>query len=472
MHNIYHKYIKFKNKYMRIQNGGTIYNVYYYDKLTKNLVFKQLELSIINGTENIIDANFKYSNQNNEIVKIYYNGKQIYNKDLSKNQDTTMLTLNTSKAFYINKGTNKWTFKLDDKHSIVGNIVENKSTIDKIYLKCDVTSIKVDGATLNIGNINVIITDDLIKKLLMIIDNNTQYAYIEERHIQKIINNERIYNICGGNIYFLSELLATKKRILIYDHVDYIDILMQNGFLTEFIIDCQILTDDNVSKLCINKKNIYKYIDKKLVVNPSNTEFIFIKQDNTNVELPNEFNIIFDTGNDSYTLIGRDIVKYLGLDIENDSIPLDTCGIVANAICTFNQFVNLKMSFKNFSNSFDIKAYIDDNHPKQLLFGWHSGLDQLYENRFVFMKHNNKSLADEILDTKIFLLLRGIDMNHFYPPNTRNNYDVPRQEVLHLCNIMNDNKMTKTCLKAYKKFLTISKIIQRNKDNNTFEMYN
>jgi len=121
-----------------------------------------------------------------------------------------------------------------------------------------------------------------------------------------------------------------------------------------------------------------------------------MKKESKMINLPDQYNIIFDTGNSHYTLIGENIVKELNLDRLGCDEGIVLSGVIKDASVKCKQYVNLIFQIPYFSDDIHtIKAYIDNNHPDQILFGWNSGLDVLFENDYVIYKQKNENIVEK-----------------------------------------------------------------------------
>jgi len=394
--NLYkNKYLKYKQKYLILQKqiGGGPEQLFLYDlNLNKIIIIPKTYPNIIKNDEALI-----------------YKDKIIYN--IAKN------------FFYINiKNTIIILDIVNHKFKIINTNIQNKNSyffkgtinnFDNLKFNpntnINITSYSNDGAIENMLFIPINIIINSIDNLSIIFielhnllnSSNEKYAnkYNIDSHILKLVNNPFIPVSCNKDKLFIELILHYFYNKIVFNiPINVFNCFIKDYLIFEYYINYLIkseyeTTPQKMNDICTNKliyyNHMYKRIPKKIncneiqIENKSGSWIQFPDFD----DIGNENIIIFDTGNESNTLIGENIVKKLDL-IKNldDTI---VC-IPANKIPkTCIGSVQIKIRLKNFSlNEYIIKAYIDTDSPNQILFGWgnNDGLSKFSADKFLFTK--------------------------------------------------------------------------------------
>lgn len=289
---------------------------------------------------------------------------------------------------------------------------------------------------------------------------NVDLPYLKDRHIKSIFPLFR-NTTCNIDLAFFDSMInLVTNRLLFYRWY-------QKSYIVEFLINSILISDTNTIKdLCVNKSTyLYPFIDKKLKVETAGDELKFLNRATSEwVKLPStDFNTIFDTGNSSFTLIGQNIVKYLNIPVEFCK-NLNIARIGGHHVC--KKYVNIEFKIPNYGdNKYSITCFIDETNPDQLLFGWKSGLDQLFENRFVYFKQNNLKLIDK---KNAILTYKDYDVND--QSRIPIYLDQLNTFIIKHVDLFDDTDLERLT-DLYDDLNEINHVIDRNNRNGTFDMY-
>lgn len=193
----------------------------------------------------------------------------------------------------------------------------------------------------------------------------------EMEDIKPIFRNI-LSTMCGKLYYFIPR--------------DALDILMKYQKIFKSIIDYDVnKVILNISKDKIVLQNHINSIDKIIPSIFMNKYILFENSLNNFIPLPNENQIIFDSGNSSVTTISRNIATYLNLQ------PIKGCRITSTGIGGESKqcgdYVELNFKFDSkfpMTNNkiYTIQAFINDQLKDIILFGHLNGLDLLFNDNY------------------------------------------------------------------------------------------
>ena len=412
------KYIKYKNKYLKIKKnqigGGEDETYLYYDgKQIRGKLFtsqtegKPIELQNLNEnvrlfindlqqskymriTHNTTETNEKYTavwdNGSKVIIVtdkkiniqaiITYDNNKIIKKEfylyITNQKISIILTefQNDDETFIIGTGT----FELKNNEIIITGIctISRKPWIINFrikQIKCIDTDIFIDYPIDKIENLPILLAKDnsygtnfeICKSIANRVE-KPDILYDKQQLYNDIVNTickKIIYIIPKETLKILNTYTNLVKLIIGYD--------MEKINLT--------INDESTNE-------IPKYIPSTI----DNENILFENKKGKFISVSDKFKIIFDSGNDSVTIIGRDIVKELDLNTSNGCIirasgiggPIKQCG----------EYVELKFRFnKNYpmtnNKVYNILGFIDDSNLKDtVLFGHSNGLDLLFNDNY------------------------------------------------------------------------------------------
>ncbi len=194
--------------------------------------------------------------------------------------------------------------------------------------------------------------------------------------------------ICGKLFYYIP-----KERL---------EILMKYQFLLKIIL----ASDARILKTFVNDKlkdrsNLDEYLKNinKIIPSKLRSKYISFKNGTNNwvrlddiekVEPQNRFTIIFDSGNFSSTLVGRNIVNKLNLPVSTGCRFISIGVVGEEKKC--GDYVELEFKFnkdyphgsnRSDSHSYKIIAFVDDGSMiNTILFGHISGLKELFDDNY------------------------------------------------------------------------------------------
>lgn len=209
----------------------------------------------------------------------------------------------------------------------------------------------------------------------------------------KPIYNDIINTICSKLYYYYPE---NEKKILI-KYKNLVKLIVTNDFE-------QI--QSNISTDTTELQNLMKEIPKSIPSTFINKYFLIKNNLGKYIQVDTDHKIIFDSGNDSVTLIGQNIVDKLNL------IPIKGCVINASGIggkvkqC--GKYVELEFKFDDsypMTNKkvYKIIAFIDNINLKDtLLFGHSNGLDLLFNDNYLIKNKYDEADSRNKDDIKFY----------------------------------------------------------------------
>lgn len=440
MDNLYwkNKCFKYKSKYNKMKQlvgsgGENTITLYYFDYTdASNIQYKSILIDIdaLDDTTTSKFGNISnqllYKKKTNQLFQVYYKIPnkteiEIY-KFNYKNEKVRHLCLSLSaeNSIYFNEISGNVTFIISKNFKFVGKYFDLNWESLSFILKLSKYSYKFNNITNNI-EIDHSITlkysgyRSIINLLLTNFSSIENKNYLRERHINVI---KPIFNSsgCEDNTEYKDILVNMAINTILFNQHKNFVILNKNCQLMEFVINSMLASKtDSVKELCYQRTTIiYPYIDKYMEAELSVSDIEFKKNDGNYVKLPsnNGYNILLDTGNSTTAIIGIEIVKNLKLTIYDDKKT--TCSGIASTCCTYDKYVKINCRIPRYDVEInDVIAYVSNDKPKMLIFGWNGGLDILREKKIMYNKQNNKSIIaemkDKILETFSILKSKGDD---------------------------------------------------------------
>lgn len=445
------KYLKYKSKYFKLKNnligGGNItlptfrvtssmLDFIYFGATSGKLQFKQFEQKINDFT---IDNHSTITHDNNNIFQ-YTNMSAIADLFTQQNNDNYLIhSYNNNKIRSINTETYKI---LVLEHDVLAN---NKASI---YIKANINVfqthfkvnqqlsdqtnlypfdiiIKYQNTTLkgkccfsgpaNNYIINIALNNINDVTRFFTIDNNIPYGINNKEDVstlfslntfnfQTFYDNEikgdatidgciqsRILfkNICSSviNMLFISYDMS-----IIYIYPKLFGLIIKY-IIRNYINNINSLCRDNDTRISLLSnilKNINTFQTSNLQIKNSNNEWI-------DTDSINNCRVIFDTGNSSHTLIGRNIVNNLRLN-PIQTFTTSARGVNVNVANTrYNTYVRITLKIKdtvtdfNMNKEFTFMAYIDDNADANILLLGHGskGLKNFFEQGYCISYNND-----------------------------------------------------------------------------------
>jgi len=215
-------------------------------------------------------------------------------------------------------------------------------------------------------------------------------SYLKERHLEHIA--PLFKGRCNKDTYF-QEMIMGKVLSKLYLENSSINfnIMNRHSHIMTLLVELNI-NDDHQRKIgekCTNIRETYEFLFKELDVKPDPDLFLFKNSEDVYVKLHKNASIVMDTGNDSYSLVGANIIKHLDLQPRSDCLP--SRGIGGKVV--FDECVTMSFMLPYFGDGeYTIKAYMDDDEPDRLIFGWDSGLDLLFENGYFYRRESRRDL--------------------------------------------------------------------------------
>ena len=203
------------------------------------------------------------------------------------------------------------------------------------------------------------------------------------------------FNYCPESTILFKHIYNTYYNFYVIEENNFFS-LYHNifGGLIEHIITQKINKNkDIIRNLCLDKQNRQNLLSNimKRIETTMNKGVIIKKNDGSFIDLFTLnplFNLIFDTGNSSHTIITIDIVKALGL-IMHDTFPIIVSG-VSGTSTKLNKYVNIELYFDpNITNidinkHFKFRAYVQDfGLTNTILLGQSAyALKQFFDNSY------------------------------------------------------------------------------------------
>lgn len=326
-------------------------------------------------------------------------------------------------------------------------------------------------------------TPDNLLNLLKVKLSNTMLPYVRERHVSSLLDMMD-GTTCGGNMVFLESMVNISLNRLLFHRYHSFHRWHKKSYILEFMVNAILASDSKkIMELCLLREtNLYPYIDKKLIVEPNTDDYKFYNNSTrqwvTIPTSPTSFKIILDTGNQSYTLIGSDFARNIGVQPADMICQKISAGSASGHSFECDWYILLKFKIPQYSDSeFVIKAFISQQNSDSLIFGWKSGLDVLYEHRFVFYKDRHKSLIKEkkhlltlILTQAIGLLGTSASFDPDTVPDDRVDYII-RGIKTRMEQLSYSPENIKVMEELFNNYADLKFKIDRNNANNTLDMY-
>jgi hypothetical protein len=291
-------------------------------------------------------------------------------------------------------------------------IESSELTINKdVKINCDLTSYVIkDERHIRITNINQIKVKECtfkfdppygtVMEINDIINLFTENEYSIREQIDKIKLKGEI-----ANEYIVSEIvnLFYNNYVFIVTKKCGCDEFIKYGNYINFMINNDIdKFKDHINRICktdIFKREIINNMTKKVPAFLETKLFLFKNSIDNFVSLPDSYNILFDSGNASFTLISQSVIDILKLKVINGCL-LGT-GFGGRHIC--NGYVEVEFKFVdsfplNNNKKYKSLAFISNDIGNGIVFGNIDVLKQMYDDNFVISKEysdNNIKLRDK-----------------------------------------------------------------------------
>lgn len=404
----YNKYLKYKNKYINLQYGGLNDDVE-----INNIKFntRQVFLSF-KETNNLISGSI-LSKEIQKKLKEMHDKKQFRETDNIKMEGVYLKLISDNLVLLIN-----------NEHKITKF---NYNNMD-VSLKINYSNLKDDQLQMIQPSEIIIKYDDITFIGTYLIAKN-EGVRIDELIIQKIIHNDielklnisvNIKNFFRQNEYNFQEnydYIKTNynyciESTILYKHIynalfssyyiEYPNIykILVNKFgeVINKILETNIEKyKNNIKNVCNNEPhriNLLSNVMKR--INTTNTKNFLIKNKAGNyINIPQDSNIIFDTGNANITIVDEGFLLKLGYDLKRDLIKspsISVGGVIVGATSKYDKSIelSLKLDSRNTNiyigeSEYKVIAYIKNNSRNMytLLLGQSSlGLKPFFDNSF------------------------------------------------------------------------------------------
>ncbi|AYV80737.1 MAG: hypothetical protein Harvfovirus5_41 [Harvfovirus sp.] len=391
-------------KYPTDPNPSTITKYIYYDKTiddstVKKIIVKENSRIIMEYEPNIYRSFYIYHSVVILIIKIYAN--KIDETMTSGNGvfHVSDLTIHLQGTCELTKGAQgirnmtariKELFIYEDS-KLTGNQINNISGIDKNSIISVAKLFELFNKT------STITRENYFKKCSDLLPPSQASKPLRDNYV---LTKNIISTVCGRLFYYLGQ--------------SNINVLIQYEQLYRFLILNELESiHDNVSKLFAERENpVINSIPKKIPSTLANKYLMIKNGDGRFVNLgglpeEDEFKVVFDSGNDTVTMIGKTFADALGLRSQNLGCKLKTHGIGGCAVIDCNYVILIfKFSddypYKN-NKEYSVVAFVNDCESLNdtLLFGHNHGLDLLFDDEYAIQDQY------DVTDRKISQLKRS-----------------------------------------------------------------
>jgi hypothetical protein len=211
--------------------------------------------------------------------------------------------------------------------------------------------------------------------------------------------------ICQGQTILFKSIYNSLFNLVYIENRDEINKIRNINILTTSYIKTKLLIKFNsikcdLHKICNTSEDkdfLLQNITKKIITTNKDFE-IFSNNTKDFIKFPNDLKLVFDTGNASGTIIGREIVERLGL--EEKDIFITTGSGVGTGTSEFDgKYVTVKLKFKS-DSAFNIKDKVyefnaivsSSSITDTLLLGQSSnGLKKFFEDNYCIVYDNSKT---------------------------------------------------------------------------------
>jgi hypothetical protein len=379
--------VKISEKNKSLSTPSAHYNLI---KSTESLLYKIFNIQ----EDNILHVSYTDNNSNIEICSTY----KLFNINFaSNNYNYSLYILSNisdllSPNYFINDSTTSSLFVLNIKEEDINKFeVSGNCQIRKSEKKNTTTKKYLNEILFDVTKIN---NQDLIITNIIDLPNFIVTRYDFQKSYDKLKNTE---NYCPESTIIYKHIYQTYYNKYMIENNDLFNILYNNfGNLLEHIIFQKIKKNQNMIKqLCNNadsRKMVLSNIMKRIETTQKDGVFIR-KSDDTFVQLKslnNNFELKFDTGNASHTLITKDIVNALGLKPKK-TFAIEVLGVAgASAMIKANTYVDIELYFDpnltniNIDKKFKFRAYIQESGlTNMILLGQSAyGLKQFFDNSY------------------------------------------------------------------------------------------
>jgi hypothetical protein len=444
-------YTKYKYKYLNLKNelwGGNKYvftvdgdNIEILNELTFIYFDDNKKLSAVRDKVNEsvvqnLEENVEFENAN---IKLLFDNTRIYEfnvfniKDfrpkyilecLYKKKNSKILLTDEYKLFIINVKT-EYIFKvyiLIKRANLVkpGYVAMETPEYDNLYIEINKDGKNIsysgnifieDGKSPKVWNItvlkivNMISGDTLNYKVDGI--NSLDVFIPKEFNFQMSYDNVKLNNYCKSstiiykhiyNTFYTSEIIKNPEL--------FFTLIKEYGGIVEHVLNNYVIQNkDNITLICGNetfRQELLLTTPKR--INSIYTEGIklsrigasrFIEISDLSVSNSIEFKVIFDTGNETVTIIGKKFAEALELTKKKTFVN-NTSGVVQNANLKLNDYVELELKFDNsltniyIDKTYKIRAYIGSDDDTLLLGHGNNILTDLFDKSYCIGYNTDK----------------------------------------------------------------------------------
>ena len=339
---------------------------------------------------------------------------------------------NISRVIYIEIDSRDKIILENDKTNITNYKIIN---INKIIIKNKGLDINIttNNFTFDFLNIKTLINIKSIDSYhelnenfeLLDLLNNNDFDY---EHSYDSFRDKYLQQICIESNILLKNMYNSVYNLFYINNNDLCNKIKIFGNIYSIIIEKEVIKNTpNLNKICNDEnmrihllKNIIKRIPARYdyrnediqIYNNKTNSFELIKTINS------DFNVLFDTGNATRTIIGKNIVDALGLEVQ-DFLNISPSGIGGEVIYDKLSKIKIKFITENYSlnNEYEINGYIDESgHKDTIIIGQSStkGLKNFFNDNYCISYDKDKIFNDIFNPKKIkesreyFLILNNL----------------------------------------------------------------
>jgi len=532
-------YTKYKHKYLNLKNelwGGNKYvftvdddNIEILNELTficfdnsKKLVGERDKVNesvVQNLVENheFENANIKLLLSNRKIHEFNvfnitdFRPKYILECEYKKRNSIILLT-DEYKLFIINVDT-EYIFKvyiLIKRDNLVkpGNIAMEKPECDNLYIE-----INKDGKNISYyGNIFIEDTKPKVWNMTVIkilnitsgeilnykVDgiNSLDVFIPKEFNFQMSYDNVKLNNYCKSSTILYKHIYNTfyTSEIIKNPHL-FFTLVKEYGGIVEHVLNNYVIQNkENITLICGNRTFRQELLLTTLKrINSIYTEGVklspfgrsqFTEISNLSQIYSTEFKVIFDTGNETATIIGKKFAEVLRLTKKNTFVHI-TSGVVENAELKLNDYVELELKFDSdltnifIDKTYKIRAYIGSADDTLLLGHGNSILTDLFDKSYCIgyntdkikytQKYNMSMGVIKNYQTNIAKIERNITLNNYAEIKKLISSMEDTLSINDTVNYINTDALFSVIDQLFEKSLRIREYIETNVKNGNIE---
>lgn len=437
MESYFRKYIKYKNKYLsakqqvgrgidtllpeEILTKPELLNYIEYDSKTRNCILRSIPITsdssdgsisihqwtVTDKTDSqgsVIDIRRTVSSDQMIIIQIKdMNRKTLAIKSITKTPVPTNININLYANIsdldpknYINNVSGKWEFLI----SHMDPPVKFKGICD--IIGSNITNLRVE--ILGINNVNFNFTDryNSINEIVEMFDDSKSMKYDYENEYDKF-KSANYEKVCKESQIVLKALYSSIYNTLYVKTHGYLsELAPKYGPLIVRLIQREFESmNTGLKKICSDPKYRSDFLRNVMKRIEATNDNVMIKDHRSDkfMKIPPQFNVVFDTGNSSITLIGENIVKYFNLPINKQAFKFKTSGVGGMSVNDLG-YVEIILSIDKgrpyaIDEEYKIIAYVNDKNLKDtLLLGQaSSGLRDFFRRNYCIGYNYDKSSA-------------------------------------------------------------------------------